>query len=461
MIEHLRPLVGGEHRSGSGESAPAWRRYFEGLAEQRPLVIVFEDMHWADDGLLDFIDHLVDWATGVPILVLATARPELLDRRQAWGGGKLNVSTIALTPLSDEEAAQIIHGVLDQAALPAETQQALLERAGGNPLYAEQFARLYMERGSAEDLPLPETVQGLIAARLDGLSRRREADRPGRAGLRQGLLGRRARRARRRSLHSLDRKGMLRRERRSAVGGETQYAFRHVLVRDVAYGQIPRTARGEKHVRAADWIESLGRADDHAELVAHHLAAALELGVDVADRARIRSGAPRIARNRCGAYDATLRYCEQALALWPDRAQMIVRSCSLHGRGRASAQGDTAELAPAVDALERVGALEAAAELAAFAASAAWRGGRQADADAMIARGEALCPIGIGLRLAPRSLRRRRDYSDAAGPTGEWGRGGGARGRGRARARRTQGQCAEHARHALGCTKAGSTRRGR
>src|SRR5581483_3421721 len=90
--------------------------------------------------------------------------------RSAWGGGKLNVSTIALTPLSDEESAEIIHAVLDRAVLPAETQQALLEQAGGNPLYAEQFARLYLERGSADDLPLPETVQGLIAARVDGLS---------------------------------------------------------------------------------------------------------------------------------------------------------------------------------------------------------------------------------------------------------------------------------------------------
>src|SRR3954468_21554122 len=149
VIDHLLPLVGVDQRGGVGDSAPAWRVFFESLAERRPLVMVFEDMHWADDGLLDFIDHLVDWATGVPILVIATARPELLDRRQAWGGGKLNVSTIALTPLSDEEAAQIIHGVLDQAALPAQTQQALLERAGGNPLYAEQFARLYTERAPA------------------------------------------------------------------------------------------------------------------------------------------------------------------------------------------------------------------------------------------------------------------------------------------------------------------------
>src|SRR5437763_843860 len=119
VTDHLLPLVGVDHGGAGGDSAPAWRVFFESLAERRPLVMVFEDMHWADDGLLDFIDHLVDWAGGVPVLVLATARPELLDRRASWGGGKLNVSTIALTPLSDDEAAQIIHGVLEQAALPA------------------------------------------------------------------------------------------------------------------------------------------------------------------------------------------------------------------------------------------------------------------------------------------------------------------------------------------------------
>src|SRR4029078_2707775 len=163
-----------------------------------------------------FLERLFDSARGVPILVIATARPELLDRRQAWGGGKLNVSTIALTPLSDEQAAQIQHGVLDHAGPPAETQQALLERAGGNPLYAEQFARLYTERGCADDLPLPETVQGLIAARLDGLSaeeKRIVQD----ASIYGKVFWAGAVDADEAPLHSLDRKGILRRARRSAA----------------------------------------------------------------------------------------------------------------------------------------------------------------------------------------------------------------------------------------------------
>ena len=371
VTDHLLPLVGVDQDSAGGESAPAWRAFFESLAEMRPLVMVFEDMHWADEGLLDFIDHLVDWATGVPLLVIATARPELLDRRQAWGGGKLNVSTIALTPLSDEEAAQIIHGVLDQAALPAETQQALLERAGGNPLYAEQFARLYTERGSTEDLPLPETVQGLIAARLDGLlseEKRIVQD----ASVYGKVFWAGAIDAQDDALHSLDRKGILRRERRSAVGGETQYAFRHVLVRDVAYGQIPRAARGEKHLRAADWIESLGRADDHAELVAHHLGAAAELGLEVGDRARTTFRRAGDRARALGAWPAAERYYAQALESWPADSAEYPRLVASLAEARARATGETDQLSAALDVLEAADLWEEAAQLAATAAMTVW-----------------------------------------------------------------------------------------
>src|SRR5947199_3754019 len=110
---HLSALIGvagadaaqGAERS---EVFNAWRRFFEALAEQRPLVLVFEDLHWADDGLLDFVDHLVDWATGVPMLIVGTARPELLDRRPGWGGGKRNAITVSISPLSPEETAQLL-----------------------------------------------------------------------------------------------------------------------------------------------------------------------------------------------------------------------------------------------------------------------------------------------------------------------------------------------------------------
>ena len=104
-------------------------------------------MHWADDALLDFVDHLVDWASGVPMLVVCTARPELLDRRREWGGGKRNALTIALSPLPDAEIARMIGTLLEQAVLPAETQATLLATAEGNPLYAEEYVRMLIDRG--------------------------------------------------------------------------------------------------------------------------------------------------------------------------------------------------------------------------------------------------------------------------------------------------------------------------
>jgi len=165
---HLRPLSGIETEdTGAGdrtsEAFAAWRRFLEELADERPVVLVFEDLHWADDALLDFVDHLLDWASGVPILVLATARPELVVRRPGWGGGKMNSSTIRLSPLSEAETQTLLHGLLGSSVLSAEAQRNLLARAGGNPLYAQEFVRMLTDRG--EELSLPESVQGIIASR--------------------------------------------------------------------------------------------------------------------------------------------------------------------------------------------------------------------------------------------------------------------------------------------------------
>jgi class 3 adenylate cyclase len=151
------------------EAFAAWRRFFEGMAEQRPLVLVFEDLHWADDELLEFVDYLVDWATGVPILIVCTARPELLERRPSWGGGKLNATTLSLAPLTEADTSRLLASLLERPLLAAETQRALLARSGGNPLYAEQYAAMLLEEPGGTDLPMPESVQGIIAARLDRL----------------------------------------------------------------------------------------------------------------------------------------------------------------------------------------------------------------------------------------------------------------------------------------------------
>jgi class 3 adenylate cyclase/tetratricopeptide (TPR) repeat protein len=280
LARQTRPLVGleGAERAEREEAFAAWRRLLEAAAEQRPLVLVFEDLHWADDGLLDFVDHLADWATTVPLLIVATARPELLDRRPGWGGGKRNAFTLSIGALTDDETAILLQRLLDRPVLDAEAQQAVLQRAEGNPLYAEEYARMLAEREGG-DLSLPETVQGLIAARIDGLAPEekallQEASVIGKVFWPGALPG-----ADERTLHALERKEFVRRDRRSSIAGQTQYAFLHALVRDVAYGQIPRAKRAEKHRRAAEWLASLAgdRTEDHAEMLAHHYRVALTL----------------------------------------------------------------------------------------------------------------------------------------------------------------------------------------
>ncbi len=348
--EHLRALAGleveavvGDDRSG--EAASAFRRFFEALAETHPLVLVFDDIHWADDALLDFIDHLVDWAGAVPMLVVCTTRPELLDRRRGWGGGKRNALTIALSPLADAEIARLIGTLLEQAVMPVDTQVQLLRAAAGNPLYAEEYVRMLIDVGhlrlegggwrlaAGVDLPVPESVQGLIAARLDDLP----ADEKGliqdasvlgkvvwlgalaaMSGTSPFVLEER--------LHALERREMLRRERRSSVGGEVEYAFRHILMRDVAYGQIPRAQRAAKHRRAAEWIESLAADRDNApDMLAHHYSQALEYARDSGQpteelqrRARIalREAAERAAA--LNSFAVSQRHYLAALALWPE-----------------------------------------------------------------------------------------------------------------------------------------------
>jgi class 3 adenylate cyclase/tetratricopeptide (TPR) repeat protein len=329
----LRPLIGAaEDGGGSDRRAEAfagWRRFLEALADERPTVLVFEDLHWADDGLLDFVDGLVDRATDLPLLVVATARPELLTRRAHWGGGKPNATTLSLAALSEAETAEVVHAVLERAVLPADVQAAVLARAGGNPLYAEEFARLIAERAPDADgeLPVPDSLQGLIAARLDALSRAekeliQDAAVVGKVFWRGALLAGRPHENVDDVLHALERKEFVRRERHSSVEGDDQYAFRHVLVRDVAYAQIPRSGRAERHERAAEWIEARVRPEDAAELLAHHYLSALEyarmVGADAAELARRAALALRDAGRRAVALNAFVNathFFEEALSL--------------------------------------------------------------------------------------------------------------------------------------------------
>jgi class 3 adenylate cyclase/tetratricopeptide (TPR) repeat protein len=381
---HLRPLAGlgssvAVDSDRREEAFTAWRRFFEALAEAHPLTLVFEDLHWADDNLLDFVEHLVDWASGVPMLIICNARPELFERRPTWAGGKRHATTLPLSPLSDDETTRLITSISDRPLMPQDTQQALLARAGGNPLYAEQYVRMLAERGDAEGLPLPETVQGIIAARLDGLpaeekSLLQKAAVTGKVFWLGAVLddgGSDHRRTAELRLHALERKDFVQRARRSSVANETEYSFVHVLVRDVAYGQIPRARRAEQHRRAAEWIGSLGGAEDHAEMLAHHFISALDLRratgqpADASLAARAL-GTLRAAGDRAvalNAYTSAAGYYRSAVDLASPDTQERARLLFQQGRSLYLAgDGEPGLLHAARDGLLACGDRETAAE---------------------------------------------------------------------------------------------------
>jgi class 3 adenylate cyclase/tetratricopeptide (TPR) repeat protein len=393
LERHLRPLVGlqaDQELSGDsrGEAFAAWRRFLEALSEPRPLVAVFEDLHFADEGLLDFVDHLAEWA-----------RPELIARRAGWGGGKVNSTTISLAPLSDDETAQLVHALLEQPLLEAELQSTLISRAGGNPLYTEEFARLVGEGRQLEELP--KSVQGIIAARLDALPEDEKELIQDAAVFGKvfwlGALTQMAgheRGAAERGLHALERKEFLRRKRSSSVAGESEYSFGHLLVRDVAYGQIPRARRADKHRLAAEWIEALGRPDDQAELVVHHYLAALELTraarqpldeLETPARLALRDAGERA--EALNAFVPAKGYFKAALELWPlDDAE---RPRLLFAYGRALAiteQAGDEVLREAVQALQAVGDSETAAEAEVLLAELALYRGDPTHADELLHR---------------------------------------------------------------------------
>ncbi len=293
----LLPLLGIESGQSPSreESFTAWRRFLEDIAEGGPLVIIVEDVHWADEALLAFLEHLADWARGVPMLVVCTARPELYERHPGWGAGLSNQTSIRLSPLSDIDTARLVSALLEQSVLPAETQRLLIERAGGNPLYAEEFVRMLRDRDlldergalSAEvNVAFPDSIQALIAARLDTLPADRKLLLQDAAVVGKvfwagavARIGERAPGEVEAALHELSRKELVRPARQSSMESEVEYGFWHALVRDVAYQQIPRAERAGRHVAVASWIEERAgeRVEDLADVLLHHYETAVEL----------------------------------------------------------------------------------------------------------------------------------------------------------------------------------------
>ena len=349
------------------------------------------------------MDYLADWAGGVPLLVVGSARPELLERRPGWGGGKPNAATLTLAPLSDQDTARLIGSLLSRPVLEAEQQAMLLARADGNPLYAEQYRQTLAERAAGQELPVPDSVQAIIGARLDLLAPAdkrllQDAAVVGKVfwpGAVAALGGTADGRELEECLHGLERKQFVRRERRSSVAGETEYAFAHVLVRDVAYGQIPRAARAGKHLHAAGWIESLGRPDDHAEMLAHHYLSALDLAgaanQDAGDLAPRARSALEGAGDRAlvlNAFAAAAGFYRAALGLWPEGetkqcAGLLFRlALALGGAGE---DADGAALEQARSALAAVGDRAGSAEAEARLGELWWLKGDRARASSISA----------------------------------------------------------------------------
>jgi class 3 adenylate cyclase/tetratricopeptide (TPR) repeat protein len=279
------------------ESFTAWRRFLETIAKDGAAIVV-EDLHWADLALLDFIADLNEHGGSVPLLVVCTARPELYDRRPAWSDENGRSETIPLAPLSEEATAELISTLVPRTISP-ETHRVILDHAEGNPLYAEEVVRLLAEKdllGDAlTDLPVPDSLQALIAARLDTLPVNRksllqDAAVMGSAFWPSALAAMAASDPEdvEVALEELARKELIRVSEGQSMEGEAEYAFWHILIRDVAYAQIARAERARRHLEAARWIEERAgeRVGDLAELIAHHYLAALDVSrtVDVDQR---------------------------------------------------------------------------------------------------------------------------------------------------------------------------------
>ena len=323
----------------------AWRTFFERIAAEGTTVLVFEDLHWADPATLDFIDHLVEWSRGVPILVITVARPELFEHRPEWGAGRRNFVALGLEPLSVSAIGELLRELVP--GLPDEPQRVIAERADGIPLYAVETIRMlvaegrlvpadggYAPAGDLTNLAVPETLHALIAARLDALP-------PAERGLIQdaAVLGQSFTPEGLAAVSGHDReiveelcRALVRRELlvhdadpRSAERG--QYAFVQALIREVAYGTLARRDRRSRHLAAARYFESLGEDELAGALAAHYLAAYRAAPDDpdslpLATQAKISLRAAAARASALGSNDQATNYLVEAIDVTEDPAEI-------------------------------------------------------------------------------------------------------------------------------------------
>jgi class 3 adenylate cyclase/tetratricopeptide (TPR) repeat protein len=335
------------------------RRLLEDVARERPLVVEFDDIHWGEPTFLDLIDHIADLSRGAPILLLCIARPELLDERPGWGGGKLNATTVLLEPLTDDETARLVEEL--DGSIDAATREHILRFAGGNPLFAEEMLALARDGG---DIGIPSTIHALLQARLDrlGTDERAVIERGAvegqvfhRSAVRE-LSPAAVRDSVEQNLVGLVRKELIRPDQ-PTFPDDDAFRFRHLLIRDAAYESLPKETRADLHERFGDWLERNVALVELDEIVGYHLEQAViyrrELGRDDEQLAeRAGSHLARAGQGALGRSDlhAARNLLNRAVELLPPGREWAQSSLQL---GHAMYDsGDVSE------ALERVSDLE-------------------------------------------------------------------------------------------------------
>jgi class 3 adenylate cyclase/tetratricopeptide (TPR) repeat protein len=330
-VADLIGLASGLLEAVEGERSPqeiSWaaREVMHTLGDVQPLILFFEDIHWAEEPMFDLIEHLADWVKA-PLLILCLARPDLLDVRPGWGGGRVRSTAIELEPLSEEESHQLVAALVSDLADPPPLSEALLERTEGNPLFVEETIRMLAEGGDHNRIP--DTLQALIAARIDHLA-------PDAKALlqRAAVIGRVFwKSAIKHVAPNLEVEALLEdlllrefvlREERSSISGETAFRFKHMLIREVAYAGLSKQARAQHHARFAEWLKERA-GEELLEIRAYHLDHATQLLVELdgtppadltSEAADALTGAGKRALNR-EQYKSARRQLVRAVELEP------------------------------------------------------------------------------------------------------------------------------------------------
>jgi class 3 adenylate cyclase len=311
----------------------AWRLLIEVFASQAPRIIIFEDLHWASESMLDLVEHITNVRTQAALLLIALSRPELLDRRPNWGGGRQNFTSLALQPLTTKQTQDLVQRLA--ADMPEAVRKRIIERSGGNPFFALELIRSLIERGLSREATsldaLPDTVHAAVLARIDQLTKTERAalqvasvaTRTIRAAMLQTVLAEYSRQEIEEALLGLQMRDMI-----VPVEGDA-FTFRHILIRDVAYGTLSRSERVRLHSKIADWLETAAgeRVDEYIEVLAYHYREAVLLAKQSAVPRAIPVETEKAVHflrlagekiSRAGAINEAAKYFQYAIDLAPE-----------------------------------------------------------------------------------------------------------------------------------------------